>query len=148
MPLTSRNSGLAPGGWFEAASLMVPVGCDDGTLVEGSPLHKYHYLLLEAAEKMGRPMNGLASYTDKMEEVGFVNIKHKDFVWPVNSWPKDEKLSEIGRWHCVNLDMGLEAIALALLTRVMDWSKAEVEVFCASVRKDLRNLNIHAYWKM
>lgn len=142
-------SALAPGGWFEAGSLIaVPIGCDDGSLPKDSHLHRWHDLLIEAAEKMGRPLTGLAACTDKMKEVGFVNMKHKDYKWPLNSWPKDEHLREIGRWHCVNIDLGLEGLSMGLLTRVLGWGKAEVEVFCANVRKDLRNKNFHAYWRM
>ncbi|KAF6790741.1 hypothetical protein CSOJ01_14474 [Colletotrichum sojae] len=139
---------LSTGGWFEVGSLMMPMGCDDGTVPKNSALARWHDLLTEATAKIGRLYTAIATHTKEMEEAGFVNVKHKDFIWPLNSWPKDEHLSEIGRWHCVNLDLALEAMSLALLTRVMDWSKAEVEVFCANVRKDVRNKKMHAYWKM
>lgn len=43
---------------------------------------------------------------------------------------------------------GLQAISMALLTRVLGWSTEEVEVFIAKVRADIRNQSYHAYWPM
>ncbi|KAL0939646.1 methyltransferase domain-containing protein [Colletotrichum truncatum] len=139
---------LTPGGWLEFGELIMPLGCDDDTVPADSHLRRWHELATEAAEKLGRPMKGLAHHTKEMEEMGFVNITAKDLIWPLNSWPKDEKLSEIGKWQYVNLDSGLEAMSMALLTRAFDWSKEEVLALCAHVRKDLKNKGMHAYWNM
>lgn len=143
----SFNRALEPGGWFEVGDVIMPMGCDDGTVPASSSLARWHELLIEAAEKMGRPIEGLAKYTAEMEEAGFVDIVRKEYIFPLNSWPKDEKLREIGRYNCVNLDIGLEGLSLALLTRFMGWTKEEVLSFCADVRKDLRNKRFHAYWR-
>ncbi|WYZ46198.1 hypothetical protein EsH8_IX_000423 [Colletotrichum jinshuiense] len=139
---------LEPGGWFEVGDVILPVGCDDGTLPEDSALRRWHELLDEAATKMGRRMEGFAKYTAAMEYTGFVDVACKEYIFPLNSWPKDEKLQMIGRYMCVNLDIGLEGLSLGLLTRVLGWTKEEVLAFCADVRKDLRNKKIHAYWRV
>ena len=44
--------------------------------------------------------------------------------------------------------MGLEAMSLALMTRGLGWSREEVLVFAALVRKDIADTNIHAYWPL
>ncbi|KAK2034939.1 methyltransferase domain-containing protein [Colletotrichum zoysiae] len=136
-------------GWLlEIGGMELPPGCDDGSVPKESSLWKWHALLQEAAEKLGRPLEGLGKQTRAMEEAGFVEITRKDYILPLNSWPADPHLKEIGRWQCVNLDMGLEALSLGLLTRALDWSKEEVLALCAAVRKDLRNKKMHAYWKV
>jgi hypothetical protein len=51
-------------------------------------------------------------------------------------------------WVLEDLAPGLEGLSVALFTRILGWSKAELEVFLVDVRKDMRNTNIHAYWNM
>ncbi len=53
-----------------------------------------------------------------------------------------------GTWTLENYNVGLEAISNALFTRVLGWSKPELDVFLAGVRKDIKNQAIHAYWPM
>ncbi|KAK1964428.1 methyltransferase domain-containing protein [Colletotrichum sublineola] len=139
---------LKPGGYLEVGGMELPPGCDDGSVPQESSLWKWHALLQEAAEKLGRPLEGLGKQTEAMQEAGFVDITRKDYILPLNSWPADPHLKEIGRWQCVNLDMGLEALSLGLLTRALDWSKEDVLALCAAVRTDLRNRKMHAYWKV
>jgi hypothetical protein len=43
---------------------------------------------------------------------------------------------------------GLEPYSLALLTRVLKWDRAKIETMLAEVREDLRDPNIHTYFKM
>jgi len=42
----------------------------------------------------------------------------------------------------------MHAFTMAPFTRVLGWSEAEVEVFIAQVRKDVRDRNVHAYFQM
>ena len=42
----------------------------------------------------------------------------------------------------------LQALSLSLFINVLGWSKEEVEVLIAGVRKDLRNPHIHGYWRV
>lgn len=79
-----------------------------------------------------------------MKEVGFVDVEQRIFKVPINTWPTDEKLKDIGKWSESNW---LEALAgwsykpfLAL-----GWSKNEIEVFLVDVRKSIQDRNVHAY---
>ncbi|KAG7055773.1 methyltransferase domain-containing protein [Colletotrichum scovillei] len=139
---------LEPGGWFEAGGFVLPMGCDDGTVPKDSALARWHDLLAEAGERCGRSIESPSKYTSAIEEAGFVDIVNKQYVWPLNSWPKDEVLKEIGQWQFVNLDLGIEALSMGLLTRVMDWTKEEVYAFCAELRNDLKKKEYHAYWRV
>ncbi|OHE97090.1 methyltransferase domain-containing protein [Colletotrichum orchidophilum] len=139
---------LEPGGWFEAGGFVLPMGCDDGSVPKDSALSRWHDLLAEAGEKCGRSIESPSKYTSAIEEAGFVDIVNKQYIWPLNSWPKDEDLKEIGRWQFVNLDLGIEALSMGLLTRVMDWTKEEVFAFCAELRNDLKKKEYHAYWRV
>ncbi|KXH44290.1 TAM domain methyltransferase [Colletotrichum simmondsii] len=139
---------LTPGGFFEVAGLELPLGCDDGTVPLDSNLWRWHSLLQEAAIKIGRPLESLAHNQGDLEEAGFVNVVRKDSKLPLNSWPTEPHLKDLGRWQYVNLTSGLEGLSLGLLTRVMGWSRDEVLDLCSRVQQDLKDKRMHAYWKI
>jgi hypothetical protein len=51
-------------------------------------------------------------------------------------------------WEMTNLLEGIEGFSVALFTKILGWSRAELEVFLAQVRKDVQNRRIHAYWRL
>lgn len=53
-----------------------------------------------------------------------------------------------GSWTLENISGGLEALSAAVYTRVLGWSKEELDVFLSQVRRDLKNTSIHTYWPM
>ncbi|RGP77203.1 hypothetical protein FLONG3_4718 [Fusarium longipes] len=140
---------LSPGGWYEIQDIQIPVFCDDGTLdPKTSPIMKWQEGLIEGSRKLGRPLGESDKYKSIVEKAGFKNVVETIYRWPTNSWPKDAKLKELGKWNLVNFDAGLEGVSLALFIRVLDWSKEEVLTLCADVRKELRNPKVHGYWKI
>ena len=64
---------------------------------------------------------------------------------PLNPWTKDPRLKELGLWGLLASLEGVEPYSLALLTRVLGWDRAKIEVLIAEVRAELRNRRIHAY---
>jgi hypothetical protein len=66
-------------------------------------------------------------------------------IWPLNSWPKGRKEKLIALWSQQNLLDGINAMSMAVLTRLLGWTKEEVELLLVYVRKDIRNRHIHAY---
>ena len=43
---------------------------------------------------------------------------------------------------------GIEGLSAALFTRVLGWSKIELDVFVAQVRAEHRNSRIHSYYEL
>ncbi|KAF8855637.1 S-adenosyl-L-methionine-dependent methyltransferase [Acephala macrosclerotiorum] len=136
---------LTPGGYIELADACFPILTDDQTLPTDSALLKWSRLILEAGEKIGRPTNSAASYKLQLENAGFVNVVEFRYKWPLNRWPKDAKSKELGMWTLENFTSGLSAFSMAFFTRVLEWSKAEVEVFLVDVRREMNDKNVHAY---
>ncbi|KAF5247810.1 hypothetical protein FAUST_594 [Fusarium austroamericanum] len=139
---------LVPGGYVELLEIDLFAKSDDNTLNEDHNLSKLIHLLDEASTKIGRPFQDNKKNKDILRDAGFVDVVETVFKWPSNAWPKDVKHKEIGQWHNMNMDhfKGLEALSIAVLTRVLGWSQEEVTVFLAKVRKDINNKAIHAYW--
>ncbi|RSM01546.1 hypothetical protein CEP52_008473 [Fusarium oligoseptatum] len=142
-------NGLSAEGWYEIQDIQLPVFCDDGTLdPKTSPIMKWQEGLIDASKKLGRPLGASDQYKAILERTGFHNVDETIFRWPTNSWPKDRKLKELGKWNLANFDAGLEGVSLALFTRVLSWSKEDVLALCADVRRELRNPKVHGYWKI
>ncbi|KAF6837105.1 methyltransferase domain-containing protein [Colletotrichum plurivorum] len=136
---------LTPGGYIELQEVDLFLGSDDGTLKPDSALSKFCDLLYEASVKFGRPFMRIPSLTGLLEDAGFVDVTIDRYKWPLNTWPKDPKYKELGIWEHENVMAGLEAFALAPLTRAHGWTQMEVQVFLIEVRKELRDRSIHAY---
>lgn len=54
----------------------------------------------------------------------------------------------LGMWQLENLGGGLEAVSVGLFTRVLGWSKEELDVFLAQVRNELKDTKIHSYFEV
>ncbi|KAI3531228.1 methyltransferase [Colletotrichum filicis] len=138
---------LEPGGYFEVQDLELPSYCDDGSVPPDAALYRWQHALVDASNEVGRPINYAVDCLDDLHNVGFIEIHHQIYKWPFNNWPDDPKLKEAGRWNCANLDMGLEAFSLGLLTRVKGWTRDAVEELCAEVKKEVKDTRLHAYWR-
>ncbi|KAJ3542738.1 hypothetical protein NM208_g3939 [Fusarium decemcellulare] len=136
---------LEPGGYLEMQDLTHPFGCDDGTLPEDIELTRFGQLCIEASANAHRPIDIAPKYKDFLEKAGFIDVVERQFKWPLNRWPKDKHYKELGKWSYINLDTGLEGLALGLFTRFLDWTPDEVRIFCAAMRKQLQDPRIHAY---
>lgn len=139
---------IAPGGWFELQDLLMPLRSDDDTLSKDSAFHKWNSLFEEAVSKMGRNCTWATEYKRWMEEAGFVNVQQLLFKLPINTWPKDRTLKELGKWNLINMVDGLEGYTVRPFTKVLGMSVQECEDLMTEVRKDLHNKAIHSYWPM
>ncbi|KAF4472468.1 hypothetical protein FALBO_629 [Fusarium albosuccineum] len=139
---------LNPGGYVELLEIDLFAKSDDNTLNESHNLSNLIKLLDEASTKIGRAFQDNKKNKEILRDAGFVDIVETVFKWPTNAWPLEKKYKELGNWNNINMDdfKGLEALSIAALTRVLGWSQEEVTVLLASVRKDINNRAIHAYW--
>ena len=51
-------------------------------------------------------------------------------------------------WTKENISTGLEAFSMALLTRILRWTKEEVDAFLTDVKQEIEDRNVHAYIPM
>ncbi|TQN70523.1 Secondary metabolism regulator LAE1 [Colletotrichum shisoi] len=137
---------LEPGGYIEIQDNMCLLRCQDGTMTEDYLPLKWINLLIEATDKMGCSINVAASFKQMLEDAGFVDVEEKKKIWPINPWPKDNKLRELGHWSLEVAMSGIEASSLALFTRVLNWSPEETRVYCAHVRNEHKKIGVHAYY--
>ncbi|CAF3609708.1 unnamed protein product [Fusarium graminearum] len=136
---------LRSGGWFESQEYDANVMCDDETLTPDGHLATWFREINEASILMGRPTNVAATVRDAYVEAGFVDVQVRIFKMPMNGWPKDERLKDLGRMWERNFLMGLSGFSFALFNRAYERTPAQIEVSLVDVRRELIDTRIHAY---
>ncbi|KAF2008623.1 S-adenosyl-L-methionine-dependent methyltransferase [Aaosphaeria arxii CBS 175.79] len=134
------------GGYLEVHDIDFVIQCDDGSLPADSALSRWNDYMHDAASKAGFPLDAISRVPQMMKDSGYVDIVATPVKWPINTWPRDARYKELGRWVLENFSWGCESMSLALFTRALGWSQEEVQVFMAAVRTDLRTRRYHAYW--
>ncbi|CAH0045868.1 unnamed protein product [Clonostachys solani] len=137
---------LEDSGYLEVADIDFVIKCDDTTLEKESALNVWHEKMHEGATLAGFPLDAISKVPDMMRDAGFVDVVAIPYPWPINTWPRDPKHKEVGRWAMENFTIGCESMSQALFTRALGWSIDELRVFMTQVRQDLKNRRIHAYW--
>ena len=136
---------LKPGGYLEIQELDPPLASDDDSSNKSTMFHMYIKLCLDSLEERGQAIPAQSQYRAWLEGEGFVDVKEYPFKVPINTWPKDKRLKEIGKYQLINYTEGCEGICIGLLTRVLQWQPAEVQVLLARLRVELKDRSIHAY---
>ncbi|KAE9980708.1 hypothetical protein BLS_008415 [Venturia inaequalis] len=138
---------LQPGAFLEMQDQGFPPQCQDGTLKRDSALSIWADKIVSALGMFGKELAS-PKYKQYMLDAGFVDVVEVQYIWPQNTWPKDKKLKELGRWHLANALDGLEGFSMALCTRAHGMTTDEVQLLMMDVRKDMKDKSIHAYWPM
>ncbi|KAI9691764.1 MAG: hypothetical protein M1822_007836 [Bathelium mastoideum] len=148
--LSNALQWTSPGGWIELQDVET-LTSDDGTFVKDPPscdLARWWTLVCKAFDVAGRKVEAAEDHKQRLEAAGYVDVQESVHKWPISAWPEDEHLKRLGIWSRENTMALLEALALAPLTRFLGWSVEEVQVLLAGCRKDVKNTNIHAYWRI
>ncbi|KFA64944.1 hypothetical protein S40285_03859 [Stachybotrys chlorohalonatus IBT 40285] len=136
---------LNPGGWFESQEFDCLLISDDGTLDPQSAMSRWMQDMINAAQLCNRPFVMAANVKQAYIEAGFVDVHEKLYKMPINAWPKDERLKELGRMWQRNMTTGLSGFSVWLFNRVYNRSPAETEVLLVDVRREMSDPRIHAY---
>ncbi|OJJ79327.1 class I SAM-dependent methyltransferase [Aspergillus glaucus CBS 516.65] len=139
---------LVPNGYFEINSFEVNTYSDDESHLKAKCLLEAVNLMHDSSDKFGKPMRTTHTWKEKMEKAGFVNVTEEIYKLPQSPWPKDPKLKDLGRYHQVNMFEAIGPYCYALFTRILGWSKEEIEVMIAGIRKELRDPSVHVYTKV
>ena len=139
---------LRPGsGHFEQVDIDLTPRCDDGTMPNYPVLDWYRYLE-DATARASRPIKYQQDTKQLLEAQGFVDVRTQVIKLPLNPWPADPHLKEIGRWYNLGLIEGLEAVTLGPLTRVYRWSPDAVRKMVLDVKTGICNKRCHIYNNM
>jgi len=140
------NRHLKPGGWIEFQCYTGLLHCDDGTLSDESTFRNWANLTKTACERFGTPVDDPTRFKQWFEERGFECVTEEVYKMPCTPWAKDQRLKLIGAWEQHNLMNHLEGMTMRLFQKSLGWTEEEILVISAMLRKELRDLGVHAYW--
>jgi hypothetical protein len=144
----NRHRVLKPGGWIELIEINVVPQSYDNTMPENSQIQELYNVLKPLGAKMGIDLDVAPKLKGFLEDAGYDSVTEEVFDLPVGDWPQDRRMKEVGRYQRFQMMQGLGGIATALLTRIGGWSKPQVEVFLAGIRREANNRNVHILYKM
>ncbi|QGA13059.1 hypothetical protein EYB26_000704 [Talaromyces marneffei] len=136
---------LKSGGYLEMQSFRIEIFSDDDSLDKAVFTKQWVGLLQEAAIKHGKPMANMDEWPDKMKKAGFDDVMTHIMKVPMNPWPKDPKQKAIGRYMQFEQEQAAPGYTNALLSRILGWSKKEIDILLAHVIGELRDRSIHQY---
>ena len=139
---------LQPGGYLHEVEMSIQFKSDDGTLTPDHILSQWSDIFHEASNRFGKSFYEVWNLSTYAKNVGFVDVVENVYKVPVNGWPADPRLKEIGRWNFLHCTQGAEGWGLFLLTKVMGWSIEEAQVFIAKFKNGLKERRVHAYFEV
>ncbi|KAI0400117.1 S-adenosyl-L-methionine-dependent methyltransferase [Xylaria palmicola] len=139
---------LKPGGIFESKESSCLIQSDDGTVPYGSALDQWGRVFTEAGRKFGRTFRPLEDdlQIKAMEAAGFVDIKVYNMKTTIGPWAADAKHKEIGQYARLALEQDIEGFIMYMWTSVLGWTREEIAVYAAHLRRELRSPHYHAYY--
>lgn len=109
------------------------------------PVQEWYEWLEDATTRASRSIKYQHNTKQLLEAQGFVDVKTVVIKLPLNTWPADPHLKEIGRWYNLGLMEGLEAVSLGPLTRVYRWPAEDVRKVVRDVQIGICNKKFHIY---
>ncbi|KAI0450561.1 S-adenosyl-L-methionine-dependent methyltransferase [Xylaria acuta] len=139
---------LKPGGIFESKESSAIIRSDDGTVPYGSAMDQWGRVFSEAGRKFGRTFQPVEDNIQvlAMEAAGFVDIKVYNMKTALGPWAADRKHKEIGQYARLALEQDTEGFIMYMWTTILGWTREEIAVYAAHLRRELRSPNHHAYY--
>lgn len=88
---------LKPGGYLEISEMECGTYSDDGTVKPKMSCVRWWTELEEAFRRIGKPILKCHEHPELLKQAGFEDVHWEIQPRPVNDWPKDSRMKEIGR---------------------------------------------------
>lgn len=122
--------------------------CDDNSVPANSEMVKWAAMVAESTKNSGRSGQSAESYKSQLEAAGFVDVVQVVYKWPTNTWPRDLHHKTLGLWSHASISEQIHGLSVALFTRYLGMSLAELEVFLVGARKELDDTKLHGYFPL
>jgi hypothetical protein len=137
---------IKPGGWFELQDVGDLVS--DEQDISQTGIDQWYRTALKAFRVAGREVQIPQLYAQMLKDAGFEDVHEELFKWPLNTWPRDKHMKELGLWSRENIFDSIEAWSIVPFTQFLGLSVQEAHVSQARARASLRDTSIHAYWRV
>ncbi|KAJ4289321.1 hypothetical protein N0V88_007072 [Collariella sp. IMI 366227] len=138
-----------PGGWIEHQEPSFLMASESSSpITEDSPMGQLARVFWEGGRKFGRTFRIYEDDIQRkgMEAAGFTDITVKDIKIPTGGWPSDPKLKSLGEFSDATFVNDLEGYLNYMCNAIMGWSPVETQVYCAHLRRQLRQPGVNPYF--
>ena len=95
---------------------------------------------------LGKDFTRARRYKELLEEIGFVDVVEKRTQFPIGTWALGAKMKTLGAWMRADLLAGLQGMSMAIMTRGLGMTPAEVEAHLVNVKMEIESNKLHAYF--
>jgi hypothetical protein len=142
------HTGLEKNGYLHQVEMSIQFKSDDGSLTPDHVLSQWSDIFHEASKRFGKSFYEVWNLSTYIRDAGFVDVEERVYKVPVNSWPANPHMKELGRWNLLHITQGAEGWGLFLLTKVMGWTPEEAHMFIAKFRGGVKERRVHAYFEV
>ncbi|KAH2165449.1 hypothetical protein KXV55_005769 [Aspergillus fumigatus] len=136
---------LRPDAWFEQVDIDFQPRCE-GRALDGSALYNWYHNLRQATRDAARPISHqFQAIIDHLQNAGFTDIKHKQFVLPLNRWHSDLWMQHIGGWYGRAFFDSIEPLSLAPFRRILNWTPDEIQHLVTDAKSELLDPAAHTF---
>ncbi|KAJ4328117.1 hypothetical protein N0V84_001486 [Fusarium piperis] len=139
-----------PGGWVESFEGAPIMQSDDGSVPDDSAMAGWGKTFIEAGKRLERSFTVVDDNVQEegMAAAGLVDIESRIFKIPIGRWPKDQNYRNIGLFAQEALEGDIEGHVVHVADLAWGWSKEQVMVYCAKLRKEIRSGKHHPYYRI
>lgn len=83
---------------MEIKDIKFPIEDNDASFPPDCAIKRWADLILEGTTLVGRACDSAKNYKTQLEEAGFTNVVEIRYKWPMNRWPRDAGLKELGEF--------------------------------------------------
>ncbi|KAH8662497.1 S-adenosyl-L-methionine-dependent methyltransferase [Xylariales sp. PMI_506] len=134
---------MAPGGWIEYQESTLEFFQANPNF-PGDALLRWGAGCTRGAAAAGRDLTCVRNYKQWLEEIGFVQVTERKFLFTIGEWSSDPKLKLVGRYCLQNTLEGLHGVGWKML-RLAGMSGDEIEDLIDQCRVELRDPRNHVY---
>lgn len=144
--LTAARHLKPQSGYIEQVEMDWVPQSHDGSVTRHSYVAQWAQELMDATEKLGRPMRLNPELTkQRLHAAGFVDIRHDTIMVPLNGWPVDNQSRELGRWFNLGLKQGIHALTVGPLSRAHHRSPEEVYNIINKVTGEIHSRELRGF---
>ncbi|CEI61680.1 hypothetical protein FVEN_g2746 [Fusarium venenatum] len=145
--LEQAYKALKPGGWVETYEASPTIESDDDSVKLDSAMGQWGPTFIKASKVIGNTFTVVADDLQRkgVENAGFTDIQQWNSKLPLNPFPKDPHLKEIGQFGELFSTQDTEGLVL-FVANTLGWSHEEVHVYIAKFRKEIRDRKNHHPW--
>ncbi|CDM31683.1 unnamed protein product [Penicillium roqueforti FM164] len=138
---------LKPGGWVQMVEIYFNVQSDNGSITDEHALRRWSTKYMRALEdrkdlRIGSKLRTL------MTEAGFVEVDTKMIPLPLSAWSTDQRMREIGRYNCPNMQQLLRSLALYPLTQRLHMSPDAFNSLVDQAQQEAADPTLKAYFPL